>query len=532
VEDKNKELSNEESLTEQQTWDVLEFANSITSGTFLANAITPYLLNERMKDATLNPYEVTSEKIAAALLSPKESEDELRGYSESLELNSMIYKRMLGYLSNLLSFDLTYVCMNGELKKYKKAEYKKDEQILFEFLDKFDVIQEFKKVMKQLLRQETFFGVLRDDGNKYVLQELPSQRCKIDGRFDYGLLFAFDMLWFQQPGVDIDLYPDVMKKMYAEWVGSGGGTYAPNLPVSVRGNSSWVQWVDCSPEDNFWCWKMTPEIATRIPYLSALFADLALQPLLREIQKNADVVAASKVLLGEIPYINKDLKGGIVKDNIAISPELLGKFLAILRQGLDSSIKIAAAPLKEMQAISFPYENKDTYSNYLKTTVASSGINTRISSGEKSTAIESQFSVDADTFLMTYIYPYFENFLEYHVNKRTKKYKFKFKFEGSEFSVNREKRLSVQLDLMEKGIVLPQKLSAAIGMPYQDMIRQMEMGDASGFIDKLTPIMNASQLGKDDVDSKGRPRKADDDLTESGDQTRADGSNIDKGGKI
>ena len=90
-------------------------------------------------------------------------------------------------------------------------KYKKDEREVFNFLDKFNVVKEFKLVMKQLMRQEAFFGILRDDGDKYTIQELPGSRCKIDGRWDYGLLFAFDFLWFNQAGVDIDLYPDIMK---------------------------------------------------------------------------------------------------------------------------------------------------------------------------------------------------------------------------------------------------------------------------------------------------------------------------------
>ena len=532
--EKNKNTTDEKSveeLTDQDVWDILKFAQSMTGSDYLAGAMTPYLMNERMKDITLNPLEATSANIEKALSAPKDNEDQLRGYSEDFELNSMVYKRMINYLSNLLSFDLTYVCTNAEKKDYAKTGYKSDEKKLFEFLDKFNVIKEFKLVMKQLMRQEAFFGILRDDGDKYTIQELPGSRCKIDGRWDYGLLFAFDFYWFNQVGVDIDLYPDAMKRMYNDTFPSGKQEYQPDLPVSMRSLSSFNRWVDCSPSDGFWAWKFTPEVTTRVPYLSALFADLALQPLLRTLKKNSDIISASKLILGEVPFMQKDAKGGVVKDQVSISPDLLGKFLGLIKAGLHESIKVAAAPLKNMTVEDFPQEDKNIYSDYLQTTVAASGINSRlIWSTDKPTVLESQLSVDVDEFLMNYIYPYFENFLEYHINKRTKKFKFKFTFEGSEFSTSREQRLDVQMKFMEKGIVLPQKISAAMGMQYHDFVRHMEMAESSGFVDKLTPIINSSQASKDE--EAGRPRKSASDLGEEGSQTRGDGGNVSKGGKV
>lgn len=528
-EEKELEQSEIESLTEEQVWSVLEFAQAMTDGLFLPSVFNPYVTGDRMKDVTLNPIEATIDNVDSALKAPKDNEKNLQGYSEYFELTSMIYKRMIGYLGNLLSFDLTYVPVNATSDDYKKASFKKDRDVVHDFLDKFDIRKEFKLVMKQLLRQEAFFGILRDDGDKYTIQELPSGYCKIDGRWDYGLLFAFDMNWFNNAGVDINMYPDVFKKMYGEIYESNDG-YLPSRPPETRGKSQFAQWVDCSPTDGFWCFKMTPEIATRVPYFSALFPDLVLQPLIRTLQKDQDVISATKILFGEVPLIQKDVKGSATKDQVAISPELLGKFLGMIKKGLYNAIKVASAPLENVQAISFPQEDRSMYDSYLKTATASSGLNSRlIFSTEKPTAIESQLSIDVDEFLVTYVYPYFEAFLEYYVNRRTKRYKFKFLFEGTEFSTNRKQRFETQMALADKGIVMPQKISASIGMQYHDMIRQMELGIADEFIDKLTPIINSFNLSSED---RGRPQKDVSDLTDSGDQTRSDGGNIAKGGDI
>ena len=127
------------------------------------------------------------------------------------------------------------------------------------------------------------------------------------------------------------------------------------------------------------------------------------------------------------------------------------------------------------------------------------------------------------------LYPQFNNFLNYHVNRLTKNYKFNFQFEGSNFFTDRQRRLETQTTLMTNGIVMPQKIAAAIGMSPFAMQAQMEEAKAMGFVDSLTPIVSAFQQSA--ADGVGRPAKKDADLGDSGEQTRADGNNLSKGGK-
>jgi hypothetical protein len=78
------------------------------------------------------------------------------------------------------------------------------------------------------------------------------------------------------------------------------------------------------------------------------------------------------------------------------------------------------------------------------------------------------------------------------------------------------------------GIVLPQKIAAAIGMNPFDFERQLAEAKASGFVDNLTPIISGFQMSPDD---NGRPKKDDSELTDSGSQTREGAENIGRGGK-
>jgi len=95
-------------------------------------------------------------------------------------------------------------------------------------------------------------------------------------------------------------------------------------------------------------------------------------------------------------------------------------------------------------------------------------------------------------------------------------------------------RLDNQIQLATGlGIVMPQKIGAAIGMNPFEMERHMEEARETGWVDKLTPIISAFQQSAQSPDTNGgRPRKKESELTESGSTTRSQGSNIEKGGKV
>lgn len=571
-------------LTQEEVWNVVQFARAY-SGIYGGGVLTPDLVSGRMKDISLNPMAATEASLADALQNPKDNETNLQKFSQNFELQSMVYKRLLAYLSNMLSFDFTYTS-NAEEKEYTTARYQKDLGIVEDFMEKFEYEKELRIVVREMLRNDAYFGCFIDTGNKYVLQELPSEYCKITGRWEGGFLFSFNMYWFIQPGVDLRMYPSFFKRKYMELFGTSNTTqrYIPSLSPELRSKSSWVYWVDV-PVNLGVCFKLTPELATRLPYFTPLFNDLVLQGLMRNLQKNMNMAAASKIIMGEVPLLNKDIKA-TVKDSIAISPDLLGKFLALVKSAISDSIKVASAPLQEIEGISFDTDNA-MYDSYLRTALASSGINTNLifSSNVKPNAIETQLSLNVDEQMMTALYEQFEDFINYYINKRTKSFKFNISFEGTNFFLDREQRLDKAMKMFEKGIIMPQKIAAALGMKPSEMRKQMQEAKANGFMDMLTVpsfeqqkeilaitqknqkeitkiniesqkdiaetnAENQQKIAKankaampttaktpatktaEDAESKGRPKKKLSELGEEGMQTRSQGSNIGRGGKV
>lgn len=517
----------EETISEEQVWDVIAFAKQMYN--MYPNIFTPDLVNARLKDTTLNPLSGTETDIDNALKNPKDSEEQLIGFSQFFELTDMLYKRQILYLGNLPSFDLTYTCINAKnAKDYSSDAYKKDEKAIIDFLDKFDYYQEFNTVVKQLFRNETFFCQLRTDGDKYVLQELPRKFCKITGKFEYGLLFDFNMYWFIQPGVDISMYSPQFKKLYKNVFGKNGTKeYKPSLPIDSR-NSTYIYWHQLSPIDGFWGWKLNPELISQVPFFSPLFPDLVLKPLVRKLQKNKFIIESSKVLVALLPML-KENKSGNVKDMLALDPDTAGKFANLVRQGLSKEIQFAMGPFSDMKSFEFKSDGHNMMDEYSKVTTGQSGTNARLLyATDKMNAEETRHSVSIDEQVAIAVYPHFANFMSFYANKNTKKFKFKFTFEGTNMPSNREKRLNDAMTLAEVGVVLPQKISAAIGMSYPDFKRQLEMARAEGFVDALTPLQTSYTMTN--KDTGGRPRS--NQPSDSADQTRTDGTNIDKGGDI
>lgn len=553
------EENKENLLTQEEVWDVVEFARYLNG--YSNMMLTPDLINSRMKQINLNPIAATEALLTAAMKDPKGHEEELQAFSQNFELVSMVYKRLISYSANMLSFDITYTS-DAKPDDYKLPRYKKDLENVESFLDKFEYRKEFRAAVRGMLRNDAYFAAFFDLGNRYILQELPSEYCKITGRWEGGLLFTFNFEWFNQPGVDISMYPDWFKQKYVELnekrkqIYNEIDKYKPYLPVNKRGNSYYMTWVDVPPEVGV-CFKFSPELATRLPYFTPLFNDLVLQPTVRALQQNMNMAEASKMIVGEVPMLNKEVKA-TVRDSIAISPDLLGKFLALVKSGISDAVKLTGAPLQNFKSIDFE-GNNELYDSYLRTALATSGVNTNLifSSNVKPNVIETQLSLNVDEQLMGALYEQFEEYLGYQANLRTKYFKFIFVFEGTDFFVNRDARYQKAMELLDKGIVLPQKIAAAMRMKPAELRRQMEEASAMDFVSKLTPPSFAQQKEMAEINAKaaernaeitdknnqnqnpseekegaGRPRKSPGELSDEGAETRASGANIGKGGKL
>ncbi|MEG2295906.1 MAG: hypothetical protein RSB96_04095, partial [Oscillospiraceae bacterium] len=465
---------------------------------------TPDMVNSVLKQINVNPTEPTESALNRALGQPNDNEDKLVAYSEWYNINNMMYKRTNSYLGNMLAFDLTLHCYNAHGSDYKSAEFKEELNRVYRILDKLHYKREFKKIVNNMLRQETVFTSFRDDSSDdYALQQLPSEFCKITGHTGKTLLFDYDMYYFLKPSVDINLYSPVFKKYFQEVFNDpDNNNYIPSNPLNAR-NGEFVMWHQTSPDDNFWAWKFSPEIFTKIPYLAPMMKDSLQSSIVRQLQINKNLATAGALIMGEIGFL--DPKSGAKADQLNLSPISLSTFMNLVKDGLDDVWKLGGLPLENLKKFQFEDKNPNMYENYLKTLSGQSvSMSRAIYTNDKMSYEEATTALQTDGNLMQALYAQFEDFLEFYINKKTRKYKFQFKFTGLNYDSDREARLQRLLDVADRGIILGGSIGATLGLTPQEFSRELEEYQNNGFSDKLTSLLSIHTASGE---SKGRPIK-------------------------
>lgn len=519
AEEKKQEEQTE--LTQTEVLDVLKFAENLYSPLMYGNGVwTPQLVSSALKSNTMTPEAAGDpQTIESALSHPNDTEDKLLGYSEYFELTSSVYKRALTYYSSLLSFDVSFDCVNAKPGDYSSKRFIDDFNNVGIFLDKFDVKAEFSKIARQLMRQGIYVGLWRNDcDDKFLFQEFPStpNYALLTGRWAYGYTVDLNMLYFLRPGVDIDMYPDQFKEYYRTAFGDQvDHPYIPSNSTIDR-TGAFAQWVQTDPM-LVWAFKSNPEVATRVPFLSGMLADVSLQPVMRQLQSNANIGAASKIVAGQVG-IKRDSKGAIVQDALTLNPVTLGKFLSVVKAGLSDVIQLVAAPLENIKGIEFDgSETKELYSTYQKNAAALAGnSNFFFSDGNsKMNAIETQLIANIDENITGTLYPQFEDFLNFAANQYTGKYKFKFHLNGYNNYLYRKEIKERCLSFIPVGFLDLDTISHAMGMNNKTQLIR-KMNETKGFdLSGLITILPTS--GKSLDGSLPEVKKSDEtDVSENG----------------
>ena len=228
-------------LSKNDLQDIIDFSAGLMA---VDNFYSPFLSNQLLTNLNNNPRLPNAEAVKKALNDYKNSGADLQGFVEFASAFDMIFKRTLYSYANALSFDLQITCKNAYTKgDYESEEYKKDRQTVDNFLTNFDYKKEFYNVLLNVLKRDSYFTWFRKtkSGNrgkmKYALQIMPQDYCMLTGYFEKGLLWSFNVLYFMQPGVDIEGFDPSLKKTYLDAIENAELNYKPSAPLDQRTGS-------------------------------------------------------------------------------------------------------------------------------------------------------------------------------------------------------------------------------------------------------------------------------------------------------
>lgn len=512
-----------EKISRSDVQDVIDFSSGLMA---MDGFYSPFLSNQLLTNLNNNPRLPSAESVKKALNDYKNSGEELQGFVEFASSFDMIFKRTLYSYANALSFDLQVTCKNAYTDSdYQSDEYKKDRQTVDNFLTNFDYKKEFYNVLLNVLKRDTYFTWFRKTktGNrgkmKFALQIMPQDYCMLTGYFEKGLLWSLNILYYMQPGVDLNGFDPSITKTYLRALETIN-SYVPSAPLNDR-KGSYAMWADVSPLDGAWAWKFDTSSFANNPFLSPYVANVLRSNEIGELQYNKDLIAASGILAGEIKLFDS-AKSGQKANQFSIDPKTLGTFMSLVKKGLQSIIKAVAVPLENIKFFQFEDKNPNSYTNELTTTAGiGTGISRVIYSSDKMSNAELEAALNEVYQTMKPMYTQFNNFLDFYVNQMTSKYKFKFEFIGSNYQFERDARFDKMMKMADKGLVLNSSAwASAVGMNPVTFDRMLAESKYTGWIDKYSTMMLNANTSSYKDNEGGRERKNARDLTDSGEASR------------
>ena len=529
--------TNEEVLLEEETqeWNMMDFYAGLYGQ--LKGFNMPYdavIENNNLIDLNNNPKVPSYESLRNAIINYKDNAELLQDFSEFMKAWDTLYAKIIDVKLSMLSFDVSWVVdryMIKDPKELASKEFQEDYLRVCKFMSKFKAKQEFREVAENMLISDTYFCWLRDSygtfnddelelednykvkrSQNFALQMMPQEYCKITGSsvFPKTFLWDFNVDYFDNAWVNVNNYDPSLKQAYESIVGNKQLRSFVNSNGELNKISkSFDGYVRTRVSSGAYCFKYDTSNFNAVPPFAKLMREAFTSDELTKLQRSKDALSANALILGEMKT-KKDDKIGNEKNSFIIDPKQVGTLLKIARNMVNNAnIKQIALPLEETRLYQFNDMNPKMVDNRL-TTVAGQSISsgTMIYTDEKMGQFELQNALTLDFHsIADRLYPQFENFLEFFVNKKTKKYKFKFRVEGSTLPFLRQDKIDNQLKWSNMGVQIDTpKIASLMGYDVNELESMMMMAKYGGMQDNLMLLMNSNT--STDGSQVGNPEKS------------------------
>lgn len=528
--------------SEQAVWNVLDFMAGIYGDLKGYNNPIPY--DARMENNNLialnnNPKIPTAETLRQAIVNYKDNAELLQDFSEFMKAWDTLYAKIIDVKLSMLNFDINWYVDRYMIKDTSELDsplFQEDYRRVCKFMSKFKAKQEFRKVAENTLIADTYFCWLRDSygqfnddeleldysvkrSQNFALQMMPQEYCKITGSSVYPntFLWDFNVDYFENAWVNVNNYDPSLKQAYDSILGNKQIRSFVNNSVDLnRVSKSYDGFVRTKVNNGAYCFKYDCSNFNAVPPYAKLMREAFGNDEIARLQKSKDVLSTNALILGEMKT-KKDDNIGNEKNSFIIDPKQVGTLLKIARNMLNNAnIKQIALPLEESRMYQFNDMNPKMVDNRLNS-VANQSISSgsMVYTNEKMGQFELQNALALDYHsIADRLYPQFENFLEFFVNKKTKKYKFKFSVKGSTLPFLRQPEIDNQIKISNMGMQADTtKYSALMGYDSNELESMMMMAKYGGMQDNLVLLMNSNTSSDGNA---GNPTKSIQDKSDNG----------------
>lgn len=471
-----------------------------------------YFARELIKQIVYNPQNsssrktytyslYTKENIIKWMQSPQSNEKSLRDASNYMYLSSMHYQRLIKYYAGIHMGYYVISPLGFEGKtNIKKESFLKQYYKVAKALELMDISSLMQKSICIALRDGAYYGVRWSDKSSCFYQEIDPDYCQITHVSNGGFLFSVDMSKIQGK---LDAYPPEFTQMYAEYMRSGN-KWQP-VPTEISA---------CIKADD-------TIVGYTIPSFSSVMPSLYTIANLESLQETADELKNYKMISGKVP---------VDEDGVpTIGWDLFEKYYSHLRNALGENVGLAITPF---QLDSFSFEKKtgvsdvDDVGRAVANFWSTAGTSGLLHGIPNDTSGVTKLALKNDESYINNMVKQFERVINRYL-KVAFSGNIKFKITFLPITVfNAEETRKTYKEAASFGLG-KSYYAASIGIAQTDIAGLSFLEDEALGFNELKPLQssyNASGTG----DEAGRPKSAEENLTEEGESTRDNDTNANR----
>lgn len=460
----------------------------------------------------------SSEEIDEILL--KDNEEQLRKLSRMYWNISGLYRRLILYIANMLTYDVLIIPkLNPDRKPDKKKVIAGLTRASY-FIDSLDIEKEFARIMSIMLLDGVYYGFFKDCGNeKYIFQDLDPQYCRTRYKSANNMpVLEFDLTYFinikgRQATTNVDelnLYPPFVVKAYNKYFDKittiNKRTGERYLKKEMLEQGRWLIIPD-SLGVVFYYKDTKPLFSTTIEAIEDLNE-------YKGIEKSLDKQELKKILLQTIPMNEQ----GELLFTIEEAQEIHKAAVKMLRNNPDVDVFTTMAGVQMLDLQDSTQANRDNLEKMERSVYNEAGVSKNLFASDGTVALE--YSQKVDMALAYDISKMFATFLTYHANKKFPDKKFFLEVSIMPIThYNREEMFDLYLKGAQYGY---SKIMAGVasGIKQSNLLNLITLeNEYLNLAEEMVPLQSShTTSGKDVASEEGGAPKKDD--MEKSDKTR------------
>lgn len=466
-------------------------------------------LNSNKNTASLFQKNFNKDTVFTWMQNPRKYEKQLRGLSRFLYDESLHYKRICQYFANFNTYDYV-VDLKGitDFSKLDEDTITKKYLETLNFIDTMNIKHEFMKAEEIAWRDDIFFGYEWRTKDSYYIQQLDADYCDISAFEDGVPVVSFDFSYFNKN-------KDALERFDIEF------TQKYNIYKSDTKGQRWQE----LDSDRTITIKINEGLDYFLPPFAGIFFEITDIYDYKELKKARTALENYLLIVFKMPYLSKGEK----ENDFALGLDKALEYFDMAMSAMPDEVGGMISPFEEAEAIKVERTDKSTdmVVDAENALYNAAGVPKNAFNSTDNSASTLLVSIKQDSKCAFKILRQFER----HINKKLKSFNKIVYFKIEFLNITEENRQD-KIDMYKEGATLgsPTKTRwcAAMGMTPMDVL-------SSNFIeqkilkikDEWIPLSSSYTQS----DKGGRPSKEEDELTESGAETRKQGSN-DKGNKV